>query len=253
MEYNVSVNGIEVSARYSDRAVRELFLPLLERLTAMQKQKGRRILAMLAAPPGAGKSTLCSFLESLSGEFSGTEEIQAVGMDGFHRRQEYLLSHTICRDGEEIPLVKIKGAPVTFDLDRLTEHVKRAAAGENCSWPVYDRILHNPVEDAIRIHKEIILLEGNYLLLNEDGWRELSTFADYTISIRAEEGFLRTRLVDRRVKTGVEREAAVQFVDYSDMQNVRLCLEKTMPADLQLELDSDGEWEDLTENSRRYG
>ena len=195
---------------------------------------------MLAAPPGAGKSTLCSFLESLSGKSTGTEEIQAVGMDGFHRRQEYLLSHTICRDGEEIPMVKIKGAPVTFDLERLKEYVKRAAAGEDCGWPVYDRILHNPVEDALRIHKDIILLEGNYLLLDEDGWRDLSAFADYTISIRAGEELLRTRLIDRRVKTGVDREAAVQFVDYSDMPNARLCLEKTMPADLQLELDSEG-------------
>ena len=99
MEYHVTVNGIEVSARYSDRAVRDIFLPLLKRLTAMQKQKGRRILVMLAAPPGAGKSTLCSFLENLSGKSTGTEEIQAVGMDGFHRRQEYLLTHFAERDG----------------------------------------------------------------------------------------------------------------------------------------------------------
>ncbi|WP_256374471.1 hypothetical protein [Butyrivibrio sp. MC2021] len=43
-------------------------MPLLKRLTATQKEKGERVLVMLAATPGAGKSTLCSFLEELSRE-----------------------------------------------------------------------------------------------------------------------------------------------------------------------------------------
>ena len=47
---------------------------------------------------------------------------------------------------------------------------------------------------------------------------------------------------DRRMKTGVGEEAATSFVDYSDMLNVRLCLTKTMPADLQLAVDSNGEY-----------
>ena len=29
----------------------------------------------------------------------------------------------------------IKGAPPTFDLEKLTERLKRVAAGENCGWP----------------------------------------------------------------------------------------------------------------------
>ena len=53
-EHRVMINGIAVSARYSERAVKEIFLPLLNRLTALQRQRGRRILVMLAAPPGCG-------------------------------------------------------------------------------------------------------------------------------------------------------------------------------------------------------
>ena len=93
-EHHILINGIEVAARYSDRAVNEIFVPLLEKLTRMQHAAGRRILVLLAAPPGAGKSTLASFLERLSRERAGLCPVQAVGMDGFHRRQEYLLSHT---------------------------------------------------------------------------------------------------------------------------------------------------------------
>ena len=45
--YEVRINGIDVTARYSDRAVREIFLPLLRKLTALQKEKGKRLLLML--------------------------------------------------------------------------------------------------------------------------------------------------------------------------------------------------------------
>ena len=53
---------------------------------------------------------------------------------------------------------------------------------------------------------------------------------------------LRERLIARRVMTGVSEEKSVRFVDFSDMPNVRLCLEKTMPADLMLRLDGQGDY-----------
>ena len=239
-DYHVTINGINVTAHYNQKAIDDIFLPFLRRLTALQQEKGRRILALLAAPPGCGKTTLASFLEKLSHEYGRLCGIQTIGMDGFHRRQEYLQSHFAERDGKQISMVEIKGAPVTFDLEKLTERVKDVASGAICGWPVYDRLLHNPVEDAVMVTSSIVLLEGNYLLLDEDGWRDLSTYADYTVSIRADEEMLRARLIDRRVKTGVDRETATRFVDYSDMPNVRLCLNKTMPADVQLAIDANG-------------
>ena len=241
-EYTVQINRIKVSARYSARAVHEIFVPLMEKLTAMQRAAGRRILVMLAAPPGAGKSTLVSFLEKLSRERPGLCPVQAVGMDGFHRRQEYLLTHSTVRDGREIRMVEIKGAPVTFDLEKLASAIRRVRSGETCGWPVYDRLLHNPVEDVITVDGDIVLLEGNYLLLDEAGWRELSAYADYTVSVSAGETLLRKRLIERKILTGVAEDAAVRFVDFSDMPNVRLCLEKSRPADLRLRVTEDGDF-----------
>ncbi len=242
IEYHVQINGIEVAARYSERAVNGIFVPFLEKLTGMQQAAGRRILVMLAAPPGAGKSTLLSFLGRLAGETEGVGRIQAIGMDGFHRRQEYLLSHDTLRDGKPVRMVEVKGAPETFDLAALTERVKKLASGEAVGWPVYDRLLHNPVEDAVLVDGEIVILEGNYLLLDLDGWKDLRSFADYTVSVRAGEGMLRERLVARRIRTGVAEDEAARFVDYSDMPNVRLCLSRSVPADLQLEIDEQGEY-----------
>ena len=241
-EHRVNINGIDVEARYSDRTVETVLVPLLKRLKELQEKKGRRILIMLAAPPGAGKSTLLSFLGKLSEERDGIHPVQTIGMDGFHRRQEYLTGHFTVREGKQISLAEIKGAPVTFDLEKLAEGIRKVAAGEVTGWPVYDRMLHNPVENAVRIDGDIVLLEGNYLLLDEDGWRELHRYADFTVSIRAGEELLRTRLTDRRIKTGVPEDAAARFVDFSDMPNARLCLQKSLPADLQLETFADGEY-----------
>ena len=241
IDYNVTINGLKVQANYSNKAVDEIFLPLLNNLAKIQRQKKRRILVMLAAPPGAGKSTLVSFLEKLSLENNsvgkdGIPEIQAIGMDGFHRRQEYLVSHTTVRDGVEIPMVKIKGAPETFDLELFKERIEKVRSEKECGWPVYDRTLHNPVDNVITVNKDIVILEGNYLLLNEAGWDELSKYADYTISVTADEELLRNRLIQRKALSGNTIEDATAFVDYSDMVNVRTCLEKTKQADLELKV-----------------
>ena len=245
--HNVTINGIDVRAVYSEDNVRGIFIPLLETLTELHRQKGKRVLAMLAAPPGAGKSTLLSFLEKLSGDIPNVDKIQAIGMDGFHRRQEYLISHTTIRDGREIPMVEVKGAPETFDIERLKAGIETVAAGDNCGWPVYDRLLHDPVENALKVNGEIVILEGNYLLLDLDGWKDLSELSDYTISVSAEEETLKRRLTDRRVASGHPAEEAGRFVEFSDMYNARLCRKYSKRADLELVIDKDGNYRDISQ------
>ena len=99
MKYRFNNSGIDIEATYSDREINEIFLPLLRHLGKMHTEKGARLLCMLAAPPGAGKSTIASFLEYLAKDTLPDKKVQAIGMDGFHRRQEYLTSHTalLCR------------------------------------------------------------------------------------------------------------------------------------------------------------
>ena len=234
MNYSADINGITVNAAYSDTTVNEVFIPLLKHLAQLHNVKQRRILVMLAAPPATGKSTLVSFLEHLAKSAIPDKRVQAVGMDGFHLRQEYLLTHTVEVNGEAIPMARIKGAPITFDLDALTRKIREVSEGNICRWPHYDRQLHDPVDDAITIDADIVLIEGNYLLLDADGWRDLSRFADYTIVLTADADVLRERLIGRKMKTGMTREGAEHFVAFSDMPNVRLCLDKTMKADLEL-------------------
>ena len=240
MEYSVNINGLEIKAYYSEKSINEILIPLLKDLSDLYKEKGSRVLVMLAAPPGAGKSTLASFLEYLAKDIIPEIKVQAIGMDGFHRRQEYLLSHSVEIDGRNIQMVKIKGAPITFDLEKFKDKIKELKTNDVCKWPIYDRMAHNPIEDALNVDGDIVILEGNYLLLDMDGWRDLKDNADYTICLSADEKLLRERLIERKMMTGVDRENTVKFVDFSDMANVRLCVNKMMKADLELVLSYDG-------------
>ena len=239
MQYIKEINGLNVVAEYLEESIEQIFLPLLKHLTGLQRTLDRRIIVMLAAPPAAGKSTLVSFLQYLSENTAGITPITAIGMDGFHHYQDYLLSHTTFRNDRDILMVKVKGAPETFDLEALTERIRKLRTEKVCSWPEYSRTLHNPIEGAVQVQGDIILIEGNYLLLGMPGWRELRNYADYTIRIQAEVSELRDRLVDRKIKTGVSHKEAENFVDNSDIPNAVLCITCSMEADLTLKLEKD--------------
>lgn len=243
MEFIACINGMDVTARYTDESVSTIFLPLLRHLTQLQKERNRRILVLLAAPPAAGKSTLVSFLEHLSRTEAGLTPIQSIGMDGFHHYQDYLAEHTVVKNGEEIPMARVKGSPISFDLELMTQRIRQVAAGENCGWPEYNRRLHNPRDNAIAITGNIILLEGNYLLLDRPGWSDLRQYADYTIRISADKNDVRERLVRRKAgSTGWPREQAEAFVDFSDMDNVMEVTKYSVPADLNLRMRSNGSY-----------
>ena len=242
MHYTFINNGFPSEADYSDQSVQDIFLPLLKHLQQLQKDKGRRILVYLAAPPAAGKTTLVHFLKDLAGSIEGYPKVTSIGMDGFHHYQDWLLTHMEVKDGRTIKLVEVKGAPETFDLERLTDRIRKAASGMVCGWPEYDRAKHNPREDAACVDGDIVLLEGNYLLLDLPGWRDLKQYADYTISILADPAFLRNRLIERKKLTVPREEDAVHFVDCSDMKNVELCLTRSQKADLELWLKENNDY-----------
>ena len=87
-----------------------------------------------------------------------------------------------------------------------------------------------------------VLLEGNYLLLKDEGWNKLSDYADLTISVMADPDMLRGRLLERKIRSGKSALEAEHFVDFSDMYNVRTVIERSKDADVRLEVLSDGSY-----------
>jgi len=238
IKIDLLINGLNVNAEYDKDDVENIFIPLLNRLKEIQKDAGRRIVVYLVAPPGLGKSTLAAFLEILSKEDG---KVQAAGMDGFHHYGKYLKAHKTVRDGKEILLDEIKGAPETFDTKRLGEYIKRLLNEKEILWPTYDRTKHDVVDDGYILNGDIIILEGNYFLLNDERWKELRQYAAYTIYAYTDIDVLKPRLIERKVMSGHDLAEAEAFYEFSDGRNARLVLAEMPAADLYLRY-SDGRW-----------
>ena len=237
----MTVNGLPQHIRYNIDAVEHLFLPLLRRLTQMQRRAGRRVIAFLAAPPATGKSTLLQFLERLVREHADLTQMQALGMDGFHYPNRYLETHTILRDGVEIPLKSIKGAPETFDVPALAAKLRAAKNGRTL-FPVYDRRIHDVVADALTVDAPILFVEGNWLLLDEEPWRGIRPLADYAVRINAPAAFLRDRLIARKVQGGCSEAEALTFYEMSDARNVERFAAHAGAADEIWRMEPDGDF-----------
>ena len=241
MKRTLSVNGFDTEVFFSDREVEEILRPLLRCLTQKYEEEGRRQIAFMAGPPAAGKSTLALFLQELSRE-EGFAPVQALGMDGFHYPNAYLDTHTVKRGEEEILLRRIKGSPETYntpDMEAVLHRIRSDfLSGKPCGvrWPSYDRNLHDVVPDTYPITGAVLLIEGNYLLLDEPVWERLRSYADTTIMLRAREGDLRERLISRKVRGGMAREAAVLWYENTDRGNIQTVLNRSVKADFEIPL-----------------
>jgi len=243
LTYNMEVNGLWQEVKFSQYAIEEIFMPFLRELTDLKMTMDRKVIAYLVAPPGAGKSTLAQFLEKLSRSRSKeVDPIRALGMDGFHFTAAYMNTKEIERDGEKILMRDIKGAPETFDVDLLIEKI-RELRSEGTDWNIYDRKIHDVLPDFWSVEDDIILIEGNYLLLKDAGWTNVRVLADYSLFIDAPPEILKERLINRKIAGGSSRQEAEKFFNFSDAKNIELVLKNSARADETWKLLSDGDFE----------
>ncbi len=233
------VNGLKVEARYSKKTAEQTLLPLLREWTEMRKKKGSRLVIFLAAPPAVGKSTLVSFLSWLSRQDESLTEVQGLGLDGFHYPQEFLNTHTIQVDGKTVSMASVKGHPDTFDAQGFLEKMQQIQQ-EGIRFPEYSRTLHNPQPEKIAVTGKIVLIEGNWLLRDEERWKQSLPFADQTLFIQADPKDLKERLIQRKMQGGMDRKSAEAFYETSDGPNITRVLEQSVPADRTLIMDSEG-------------
>ena len=193
-DFIFNVNGFDIKASYFERSIDEIFIPVLRKWTEMNKEKDERFIIFLVAPPAVGKTTLSLFLEHLSKSVEGIDEVQAIGLDGFHFHSDYIRSHSVNIKGKEIPMSEVKGCLETFDIEKLKAKLKELEK-KNVMWPIYDRNIHDVVENSIFVNKKIVLIEGNWLLADEEKWRDLKDFCNYSIFIYADEDLLKERLI----------------------------------------------------------
>jgi pantothenate kinase len=167
-----------------------------------------RYLFGIAGPPGSGKSTLA---RRLAGELSAP----VVAMDGFHLPNAELV---------ERGQLAIKGAPETFDALEFVALVRALRQSTDVvECPTFDRTIDEPIPDQVRVvpGDTIVIVEGNYLLLDEPPWRELPGLFDAVAFLDVPEAERVRRLVERHVGFGRDRADAVDFVRRSDEANAR--------------------------------
>ena len=179
-------------------------------------------MVAIAGPPGSGKSTLAANLHEVLPENSSI----VVPMDGFHFDDAIL---------NQRGLRPRKGAPETFDYAGFEALLKRIRAVEpDIAIPVFDRSMELSRAGAAIIGADVkfILVEGNYLLLDEPPWSGLAGQFDFTIFIDVPRFELERRLLERWRDHGKSDEDARAWIASNDMPNVDRVLARRRQADL---------------------
>lgn len=82
-----------------------------------------------------------------------------------------------------------------------------------------------------------MLVEGNYLLLDQPGWRKMKTHIDFSIGLNVEQDILRLRLTKRWQKHGLSKEDIAIKVDKNDLPNGQIVAESLARVDIVV-----GDW-----------
>lgn len=183
------------------------------------KTKGR-FIAALAGPPAAGKSTLAAELAALIGTGA-----KVVPMDGFHYDDAVLIARG-ARDR--------KGAPDTFDAQGFFHLLRRLKTESEVAIPLFDRALEisRAGADIVGPQDKILIVEGNYLLLNETPWPQALPLYDLTIWIDVDESALITRLMQRWASYGKTEAEARAWIEGNDLPNIRRVVKGSGGADV---------------------
>jgi pantothenate kinase len=185
-----------------------------------QASDASRFMVAIAGPPASGKSTLAhSLMQALQ---QARERAAVVSIDGFH------YDDSVLKDRGLLPR---KGSPRTFDFAGFRHLVERIRTGEaDVAVPVFDRSMELSRAGATIVGEDtrIVLVEGNYLLLDEEPWNTLDGLFDFSIYLDVSREVLKQRLLDRwgHLPNGREK------IETNDLPNAERVQNRRRPADV---------------------
>ena len=207
------------------RAATPWRLPTVAPFIAARAAGRDRFLVAIAGPPGAGKTTLAA---RLVGELDALAAGPAivVAMDGFHYDNAVLAARG---------LMARKGAPETFDAAGFEALLRRLKSPDReVAIPLFDRLtdMSRAAADIVEPRHRIVLVEGNYLLLDEPPWQDLADLFDLSIGIDIAPDALEARLNARWINLGLSPEVVHGKVYSNDLPNARRVIAGSRPADI---------------------
>ena len=194
-------------------------------LLEVRAASGQRVITALAGAPGSGKSTLA---DKLVGKLNGRQPGLAavLPMDAYHYDDLYLVP---------AGLRPRKGAPMTFDVGGLYHTLQRMRARDEAevAVPVFDRKIEIARAGARLIPREVpvIVVEGNWLLLNQSPWDRLHPMFDVTVMVEVPEHTLRARLRGRWERLGLTEAEIIEKLEENDLPNGRWVRDGSIAAD----------------------
>ena len=184
-----------------------------------------RVLIAMAGPPATGKSTVA---EATKDHFlSAGLTCAVVPMDGFHLDNRILDKRGI-RDR--------KGSPQSFDVMGFKSLVERLKDNTEVIAPIFDRRQDISIAGAeiISAETKVVIVEGNYLLLDAPIWRDHSRYWDYSVFLSAPISELERRLKQRWNNHRKPQAEALAHIENNDLPNARLVLENRLDCDLEI-------------------
>lgn len=181
----------------------------------------------IVGKPGAGKSTLTSYLmEMLPKDYASL-----VPMDGYHLSNQQL---------KNLGLLDRKGAINTFDTNGYVNLLKRI--NSEIDKDIYFPIFHRNIEESyaadgvVYAKTKLVITEGNYLLACEGGWEQVAPEIDEIWYLKINDELRLERLIKRHQDFGKDLKAAEAWARGTDEVNARFIELTASKADVIIEI-----------------
>ena len=198
-------------------------------ISLFEKNNKKKQIIAISGPPGAGKSYLSNIILKKYNENLIDKKKHAVilPMDGYHLDNKEL---------SEAGLFDKKGSEPSFNSEKFARDLYIVSQNKDIKIPGFDRKLDKTIADQISITSEtpLVIVEGNYLLINKSPWSSCIDLYDLKIFINPGIDVLRERLIQRWLDFGFDINQAHKRANENDLINAEFVLQNSSKIDIEI-------------------